>query len=122
MKFNHSKRRGSCVIIPSVNKSSKAKYQTLYDSSFHITGGKMWNLLPPEIKNKPSLLSFKTSLSKYLKQFPDQPPVPGIPSENSLSTILMLRWRDPSNFGGPTLSVTDGSSLMDKELWMASII
>ena len=121
MKFYQSRRRGSCVIIPSVNRNSKAKYQTLYDSSFHIIGGKMWNLLPPEIKDKTSLPSFKNSLSKYLKQFPDQPPVPGIPSENSLLTVLMLRWRNPSNFGGPALSVADATSPMDNELRMASI-
>ena len=121
MKFHETKRRGSCVIIPSINKQSKAKYQTLYDSSFHIVGGKMWNLLPAGIKNKPSLSSFKSSLSKYISMFPDHPPIPGMPSENSLLHLLILHWRNPAQFGGPTVSVDDETSTMDTDPWMASI-
>ena len=119
MKFYQTKRRGSCCIIPPINKRSKAKYQTQYDSSFHITGGKMWNLLPAEIKSKPSLESFKMSLSKYLSLFPDCPPIPGYPSENSLTTILTLRWRNPDELGGPTCSLVEDTSAAEKDSRMA---
>ena len=121
MKFHQTNRRGLCCTIPAVIKHSKAKYQSKYDASFHITGGKMWNLLPAEIKNKPSLTSFKTALSTYISQFPDRPPVPGYPSENSLLTILLLKWRNPADFGGPTSSEAEVTSTMDQEERMASI-
>ena len=119
MKFHETNRRGLCCTIPSVIIHSKAKYQSKYDSSFHITGGKMWNLLPAEVKCKPSLPTFKAALSSYINQFPDQPPVPGYPSENSLLTILMLKWRNPAEFGGPTSSEVNPAT--DQEEWMASI-
>ena len=110
ISFYQTKRRGSCIIIPPVIKQSKTKYQTQFDSSFHVTGGKMWNLLPENIKCKPSLDSFKAALSKYLSMFPDYPPIPGYPSENSLTTVLTLRWRYPDKYGGPTCSVRDSSN------------
>ena len=59
MQFYHNERRGSCCSIPAVIKSSKAKYQSLYDHSFHVIAAKLWNLIPKEIKSKPSINSFK---------------------------------------------------------------
>ena len=79
----------------------------------------MWNLLPAEMKSKTSLESFKTSLSKYLSLFPDRPPIPGYPSENSLTTILTLRWRNPDELGGPTRSLVEDTSAAEKDTRMA---
>ena len=81
----------------------------------------MWSLLLAEVKCKPSLPTFKAALSSYINQFPDQPPVPGYPSENSLLTILLLKWRNPADFGGPTSSEAEVTSTMDQEERMASI-
>ena len=118
MKFHQTNRRGLCCTIPAVIKHSKAKYQSKYDASFHITSD-MWNLLPAEIKNGPSFISFKTALSAYINQFSDLPPVPGYPCENSLLTILMLKWRNPAEFGGPTSSEVNPAGVQEE--WMASI-
>ena len=94
MKFYQSARRGICCKLPPLVKKCKPKYQNQYDQSFHIVGGKLWNLIPKIIKRKPSLDSFKTALSKYNAQFPDHPPVPGIASDNSLLTVLASPWRN----------------------------
>ena len=37
-----------------------------YDRSFTVDGAKQWNELPINIKNSPSLLSFKNSIKAYL--------------------------------------------------------
>ena len=108
MKFVHSARRGiSCKLPPLVTKS-KPKYQTQFDNSFPVTGGKLWNLLPKAIKQKTSLVSFKSALTKFILQVPDHPPVPGIASENSLLTLLASTWRNSDiNDGGLAASEED---------------
>ena len=40
MKFHQTNRRSLCCNIPAVIKHSEAKYQSKYDASFQITGGK----------------------------------------------------------------------------------
>ena len=103
MSFFFNERRGICCNIPPIVKSSKQKYQSQYDSSFRVTGAKLWNLLPKAIKNKPTLESFKAALTKYITSLPDQPPIPGQPNDNSLITQLKISWRNPT-YGGQTSS------------------
>ena len=103
MHFYTNARRGICCNLPPLVRNSKQKYQRQYDSSFPIIGGKLWNLLPKDIKLKPSLDSFKNSLTKLLLQVQDHPPVPGIASENSLLSLLVSdrsTWGIPTNVGG----------------------
>ena len=88
IQFSETSRRGLCCKIPPLVRSSKPKYQKLYDESFTVSGAKMWNLLPKNIKSKPSLDSFKASLTKFIMMIPDNPPVPGIASQNSLLHLL----------------------------------
>ena len=114
MKFYHNDRRGSCCIIPAVVKNSKAKYQSLYDHSFHVTAAKLWNLIPKEIKSKPTLNSFKNSLSRYISEIPDQPPIKGMPSNNSLLDLLQSPWR--SIYSGGRAELLIESSTNDDDL------
>ena len=115
MKFYHSSRRGTCCKLPPLVKNAKPKYQKAYDQSFHIVGGKLWNLLPKAIKRKGSLVSFKTALSKYITQFPDRPPVPGIASDNSLLTVLASPWRNTTDGGRAT---SDGDDSTDEDCFL----
>ena len=103
MSFYYNERRGVCCNIPPIVKSSKQKYQSQYDASFRVTGAKLWNLLPKAIKNKPTLESFKAALTKYITSLPDEPPIPGQPNDNSLTTQLKISWRNPT-YGGQTPS------------------
>ena len=83
-----SGRRGICCKVPSLIKNSKPKYQRLYDDSFHVYGARLWNSLPKVIKEKKSMDSFKISLSKLIAELPDNPPIAGVASENSLIHLL----------------------------------
>ena len=114
MQFYHNERRGSCCTIPAVIKSSKAKYQSLYDHSFHVIAAKLWNLIPKEIKSKPSINSFKNTLTRFISEIPDQPPIQGMPSNNSLLDLLQSPWR--SNCSGGRAELLIESSTSDDEL------
>ena len=72
------------------------------------------------VKCKPTLDSFKNSVSRYISQFPDHPPVPGIASDNSLLTLLSSPWRNDAYYdGGRAASEGDDSAEEDRFL-MAS--
>ena len=88
LKFCETSRRGICCKIPPLVKHCKLKHQTMFDESFAVYGGRLWNLLPPVIKSKRTLDSFKAALTKYIMSVPDNPPVPGIASQNSLLHLL----------------------------------
>ena len=90
MKFYCHHRLGLMCKIPTLVKNSKAKYQKLYDHSFHVTGARLWNKIPKEIKEKQSLDSFKEALTKFIMSFPDHPPIHGLSSNNSLLDMTML--------------------------------
>ena len=125
MKFYHSDRRGSCCVIPPVVKNSKQKYQTLYDNSFHVVAGKLWNSTPKEIKSKVTLDSFKVAVSKFINSFPDEPPVPGVPSNNSLLVLLKKSCNYNTHGGRPMSMIEDSNRSMiedsasDEEFAMA---
>ena len=110
MEFQESDRRGIICKVPPLVRNAKSKYQTKYDQSFRVLGAKLWNLLPIQVKAKKTLDSFKIALTKFITQFPDRPPVPGITSENSLITLLVTgrsTWCTPILYGG--LAASDGS-------------
>ena len=87
-QFCYSKRRGLCCIIPPINKLSSMKAQSKYDNSFRVLGAKLWNCIPPHIRQKSTLTSFKSALTKFLLTLEDHPPVSGIVSQNSLIDVL----------------------------------
>ena len=88
LQFHPTHRRGICCKIPPLVKNCKLKHQTAYDESFAVSGPKLWNLIPKTIKEKPTLDSFKAALTKFIMTVPDNPPVPGIASQNSLVHLL----------------------------------
>ena len=84
MEFVESTRRGPCCKIPPLSRTCRPKIQKKYDESFRINGAKLWNAVPKVIRQKPSLGSFKSSLTKHLMLLQDNPPIPGFPSSNSI--------------------------------------
>ena len=83
-EFYESTRHGIRCKIPPLVKNSSAKAQSLYDESFRVRGAKLFNIIPQFIKQKPTLNSFKSTLTKFLLTVEDHPPVPGFASQNSL--------------------------------------
>ena len=102
MQFHQTSRRGICCKVPGLVKNCRQRFQTMYDNSFAVTGSKLWNLVPANIKLKQSLDGFKRSLSKFIMTIPDHPPVTGIPSQNSLLHLLATSCNpgDGSTVGG----------------------
>ena len=82
--FQTSERRGIHIRIPNIHKDASMKYISQYDSSFPVRGAMLWNTLPPHITAKPTMESFKYSLTTYLRSFPDNPPIQGLSNRNSL--------------------------------------
>ena len=81
--YNHP-RRGVCAKVPPLTTSAKAKFQTQYDSSFVVFAPRLWNSLPNSIRSLDTFPRFKAALTRYMLSLPDEPPVYGIPSSNSL--------------------------------------
>ena len=92
--FYPTTRRGVCCKIPPLIKRSKTKYQRQFDDSFHVYGARLWNVIPNSVKEKNSVESFKIALTKLCMQLPDNPPIPGIASQNSLIDVLAYRAAD----------------------------
>ena len=83
-EFYESTRHGIRCTIPPLVKNSSTKAQSLYDDSFRVKGAKLFNIIPKHIRQKQTLNSFKSTLTKFLLKLEDHPPVPGIASQNSL--------------------------------------
>ena len=86
IQFSFSSYKGMKAKLPPLTRGSTVASQSIYDGSFAMRGPKLWNLLPREINTSTILVHFKSSLSRFLDQFPDTPPVRGYspPNRNSL--------------------------------------
>ena len=82
--FHHNDRRGLCAEIPVMLRSTKAKFQSLFDSSFSVLSPRLWNTIPKHIRGEEKFEKFKSMLTRYLLSIPDEPPIQGEPSNNSL--------------------------------------
>ena len=82
--YFHNQRRGVCAKVPPVSKSAKTKFQSKYDSSFAVFAPRLWNTLPKSIRAVDTFTRFKAALTRYMLSIPDEPPVHGIASSNSL--------------------------------------
>ena len=97
IQFIFSDRRGIQAVIPPLHRQASRRAQQKYDSSFSVLGPKLWNLLPKSTTLQPTLVSFKSSLQKFLDATPDKPPVSGYVTANSNS---LLHWRGQDKGGG----------------------
>ena len=87
IQFNTSDRRGILALVPTMSRTTKHKFQSLYDSSFAVFAPRLWNSLPKNIRDEESFGKFKAALTRHCLAFPDQPPITGASSGNSL-----LQW------------------------------
>ena len=73
-------RRGRVALPHNIVQSSPAMVRRARESSLGVKGAKMFNLLPPIVRNINSVNveEFKTALDKFLTQIPDQPTVAGL--------------------------------------------
>ena len=80
---SYSERRGlhprQCA-----TKHTKHIFQTLYDSSFTVLAPRLFNTLPKSIRGEARFEPFKSKLTAYLLSIPDQPPINGEASGNSI--------------------------------------
>ena len=88
--FHHNDRRGLCANIPPILRHTKAKFQSMFDSSFAVLAPRLWNSLPKQIRREEKFEKFKSSLTRYLLSTPDEPPIQGEPSNNSLLQLAGL--------------------------------
>ena len=79
-----SDRRGLLVNVPPILRSTKTKFQSQYDSSFTVSAPRLWNTLPKDIRSEEKFETFKSKLTTYILSIPDEPPISGETSRNSL--------------------------------------
>ena len=77
--FDTNQRRGTIVIIPTLNSYVKVSVKTLRQQSLTFHGGNMFNLLPISLREfVGDAKEFKLLLDEFLSQIPDQPHGPGL--------------------------------------------
>ena len=91
--FRPESRLGIQAIVPSLNRSSTAANQSIYDRSFAVVGPKLWNVLPKFLTSINDSAEFKNSLTSYLAVLVDEPPVFGYTRRhnNTLLEVTHLR-------------------------------
>ena len=85
--FSDPSRHGIKAIVPSLNKTSSQRFQSLYDSSFAVIGPRLWNIIPSNLHTIEDPLQFKIKLTAFLKTFPDEPPVSNYCRQNGNSLL-----------------------------------
>ena len=91
IQFTSSKgRRGRIALPHLVVSSSPAAVRNARESSLGVKGVKIFNLLPPDIRNIDSnnIDIFKQSLDKFLTDIPDQPTIAGLGRSAETNCLL----------------------------------
>ena len=85
-------RRGRECIIRAVNRRAPNHVQKLTDASLPVHGQRLFNTLPPEIRNLTGCTtdSFKRRLDKYLSTIPDEPQIPGYTAQRRADSNSLL--------------------------------
>ena len=89
-EFRSHQRHGIKAEIPPMNKSAQLSVRSDYDNTFRVRAAQLFNVLPSELRSITILDSFKVGLDRFMKQYPDTPPVPGYTPMNDNS---LLSWR-----------------------------
>ena len=76
--------------VPAISISSTAKVRNMIEHSFAIQGPKLFNALPPELRNfQGAVDSFKSKLDKMLRRIYDKPCLPGYFQSSCSNSIIM---------------------------------
>ena len=87
---DHSRHGIIKADIPTINRKAQVSVRADYDKSFRVHASRLFNSLPPDLRNVCSLESFKSGLGVFLEQYPDTPPVTGVTCVNNNS---LLSWK-----------------------------
>ena len=87
--FSTHQRLGIKASIPTINRKAQLSVRTDYDKTFRVHAAQLFNLLPPELRSKSTLIGFKTGLGVFLEQYPDTLPTTGVTGMNNNS---LLSW------------------------------
>ena len=92
IKSKMSSRHGRLCVIPSVSKTASARVQTLREGSLCVNGPKLFNILPPSIRNitNVGVNTFKKKLDEFLAAIPDEPQSPGYTSSRRADTNSLV--------------------------------
>ena len=90
IQFHAKPRKGILAIVPSLNRVSSLRHQSLYDNSFAVMGPRLWNSIPYNLNTIEKFVPFKNMLTTFVLAVPDKPPVRGYSTPNSNS---LLAWR-----------------------------
>ena len=73
--INEGTRRGRECVVSDIVRSSPVTVRRARENSLSHKGARMFNLLPPELRNISSdkIHHFKSKLDEYLKDIPDEP-------------------------------------------------
>ena len=79
IKTKTSPRQGRLCVVPPVSKAASQRIQTLREGSLSVNGSKLFNILPPSIRNlrNVGVQTFKKKLDEFLATIPDEPQSPG---------------------------------------------
>lgn len=85
--FGDNSRLGIKAKIPALPKHCKDSAKTIYDVSFAVSGPRLWNAIPENVKSNKTMEGFKNALNMFLrKRVQDLPPTVGYvtPHSNSI--------------------------------------
>ena len=83
ISWTENERTGIKAKLPVRNNKAPTYVKNLRESYFTMTGPKLFNSMPIEVRNFESegqnkVLAFKNNLDKYLSLIPDQPHIQGV--------------------------------------------
>ena len=86
---HYSTRGDKLCRIPSISRSSSAKIRSIIEHSFAVNGVKLFNSLPPNLRNfQGKFATFKLKLDKVLSQVYDKPCTPGYHQSAASNSIV----------------------------------
>ena len=86
---HYSTRGDRLCRIPSISRSSSAKIRSIIEHSFAVNGVKLFNSLPPNLRNfQGKFATFKLKLDKVLSQVYDKPCTPGYHQSAASNSIV----------------------------------
>ena len=118
MEFRQNSILGIQVKIPPYSRTAPEAATRLYDESFAVHAGKLWNILPKAVTVVKQLEQLKILLNKFLHKYPDQPPTKGYTASNRNSLIdcrCPVRWPAISSSAVLLLIPTSSYKIVKKE-------
>ena len=89
IKWYYSVRGDRICTMPSISRSSSAKIKSMVENSFAVNGVRLFNCLPPTLRNyHGTLLAFKSRLDEFLSKIPDKPCIPGYHQSAASNSIV----------------------------------